>query len=95
MAWQDKPTEAQLSALFFWLRRQMPGVEASAAISWLRDNATRHQVSDEMKRVRELFVSHALDRDKCFEGDIWSGYFDVREDYMDKAKAKVRLVVEE
>ena len=94
MAWLDNPTEAQLNALFFWLRRQMSSVEASAAISWLRDNATRRQVSDEMKRVRELFVNHTLDRDKCFEGDIWAKYFDARKEYLDKAKAKVKLVVE-
>lgn len=75
MAWQDKPTEAQLNTLFHWIRWEMPSAEASEAIKWLEENTTRKQVSDEMNRIHDLKEARKLNREECFKGEIWSGYF--------------------
>lgn len=76
MAWSDKPTDAQLDALFNWIRWEMPSIEASDAMNWLRENATRKQVSEEMNRVHDLKHARKLNREECFKGEIWKGYFD-------------------
>lgn len=75
MAWIDKPTKAQINALYSWFRWKMPTAEAKDALDWLEQNATRRQVSDEMKRVRELYLTRSLNRDDCFRGEVWREYF--------------------
>ena len=69
-----KPTEAQLGTLFRWFRWKMTSDKASKAMKWLENNATRKEVSDEMKRVHDLYHSNKLDEDKCFETPIWQGF---------------------
>lgn len=74
MAWTDKPTEAQIGTLFQWLKWQMTDDQARKAVYWLADNANRREVSDEMGRLKELKDKRLLDRNKCFESDIWEGF---------------------
>ena len=71
MAWTDKPTEAQLGALFSLMRWKVPSEKLTTAIDYLRDNKTRKEVSDELTRVRNLYVSHKLTADNCFASKIW------------------------
>ena len=75
MAWTDKPTEAQINALWYWFKWAMPTAEAKDALDWLENNATRKQVSDEMGRIRDLRKSQSLTRKECFGGKIWEEYF--------------------
>ena len=75
MAWLDKPTKAQINALWQWFSWKMPSSEAKDALDWLEQNSTRKQVSDEMKRVRELSMTHGLNRETCFSGEVWQEYF--------------------
>lgn len=75
MGWNDKPTKEQINALWRWMKWQMPTAEAKDALDWLEENATRKQVSDEMTRIRELYLSRKLDRTECFKGEIWQEYF--------------------
>ena len=75
MAWTDRPTKAQINALWHWFYWKMPTEEAKDSLAWLEKNATRKQVSDEMKRVRELYQSNRLNRDECFKGAVWAEYF--------------------
>lgn len=75
MAWGDKPTEAQLNAIWTWIRWEMPSAEASDALAWLKENATRKQVSEEMNRIHELHENRRLNREECFKGEVWQEYF--------------------
>lgn len=74
MAWTDKPTESQLGVVFQWFRWQMSNEQARKAIAWLAENADRRAVSNEMGRLKELKDKRLLDRNKCFESDIWEGF---------------------
>lgn len=78
MSWLDKPTKAQINILWHWYRWKMPTAEAKDALDWLEQNATRKQVSDEMTRVRELYKSHSLSREDCFNAPIWREYFNAK-----------------
>ena len=80
MAWEDKPTEAQRNALWYWYKWELPSAEASDALKWLKENATRKQVSEEMGRVRELHANKRLNREECFKGEVWSEYFKTRKE---------------
>lgn len=75
MAWDDKPTYAQIETLFSWMRWRMPTAEAQDAVHWLQNNATRRQVSEEMQRIRPMYKNRTLDRESCFKGSVWKEYF--------------------
>lgn len=75
MGWLDKPTDAQINALWNLIQWQMPRAEAKDALDWLEENATRKQVSGELGRIRELALARSLNREKCFSGEIWQEYF--------------------
>lgn len=74
MTWSDIPTNAQLSAIYHMIKWKVPKDTATGAIQWLAEKATRRDVSYEMKRIRELYLKHALDASNCFVGDIWEGF---------------------
>lgn len=74
VAWTDKPTEAQIGLVYKYIRWHMPNDMASKAASWLENNADRRVVSKEIKRLKELRDKRLLDRNKCFESDIWEGF---------------------
>lgn len=78
MGWLDRPTEAQISVLWHWFRWKMPTAEAKDALDWLEKNANRKQVSEEMKRIRELYLNNSLTREDCFKGEIWQEYFNAK-----------------
>ena len=75
MVWGEKPTEAQLNALFYWFKWEMSSQEVTDALKWLENNATRKQVSEEMNRIHDLKHSRKLNREECFKGDVWKDYF--------------------
>lgn len=74
MAWDDKPTDRQISLLYHWFDWKMSLPKAHHCLSWLEKNATRKQVSKEIERVGELYRAHKLDRENCFDSEIWNGY---------------------
>lgn len=74
MTWSDEPTNAQLSSLYNMIKWKATGDSATRAIQWLAERATRREVSDELKRVRELYAKHALNATNCFVGEIWEGF---------------------
>lgn len=71
MAWNDKPTYAQISMVYKWLSWKIPTETAQKASQWLEDHANRYQVSLEMKRLRTLYNSFKLNDKNCFESDVW------------------------
>lgn len=74
MAWSDEPTDAQLNAFYKLIHWEVPNNIAQKATLWLAEMATRREVSDELKRVKELAVTHKLSALNCFEGEIWEGF---------------------
>lgn len=75
MAWDDKPSEAQLNKVYYWIRWEMPTAEAVDAVKWLGENANRKTISDEMNRLHDMKQHKTLNRESIFKGDIWRGYF--------------------
>lgn len=75
MAWTDKPTDAQLNAFWNLTMGTLSTPEAKDAMAWLEKNANRRQVSDELGRIRDLYIDHNLTREECFNGDVWKEYF--------------------
>lgn len=71
MAWADKPTDAQINALYSWVRWHIPTKKAQDAVKWLAENSDRRAVSYEMKRIRELYMSHKLNEEECFKSSVW------------------------
>lgn len=91
MAWSDEPTDAQITTLFRWIEWHMSSEEASYAVKWLKQHATRKEVSDEMSRIKKLYDGHKLCKDECFKSSVWEDYkFD--ENYK---MPEVRLVVDD
>lgn len=74
MAWSDDPTDAQLNAIFMMIRWYVPTTTAQKSILWLAEHATRHDVSAELGRLRNLNLEHKLSALNCFEGEIWEGF---------------------
>lgn len=74
MAYDNRPTEAQIGTLFSWIRWEMTNAQASMAVKWLQNNATRREVSAEMARIKALKDKRALNAENCFEGAIWNNY---------------------
>ena len=78
MGWADAPTKPQLSALSSMISNKTVGVkreEIKEAMDWLKEHATRRQVSDEMGRIR---LEKSLTRDEVFGSDIWVKYLEER-----------------
>lgn len=74
MAWSDEPTYGQIQTIYRWLEWHMPTGEARDAVHWLKEHATRKEVSVEIKRLYALHYSRRLDKEECFNSEIWSGY---------------------
>ena len=74
MAWDDKPTYAQVETIFRWIEWHMSREEASDAVHWLKEHATRREMSDEIKRLYGLYHSRKLNKEECFNSSIWQGY---------------------
>lgn len=76
MSWNDKPTDNQLNAIFNFIdwRAGMSREKTLAAIDYLKTHATRRQVSNELGRLRELYIHHRLNRDNCLTGEVWEDF---------------------
>ena len=74
MAWSDEPTYAQIQTISRWIRWHMTNKEASYASNWLKEHATRKEVSDEIKRLHDLYYGHKLNKEECFNSSVWEGY---------------------
>ena len=74
MAWSDEPTYAQISTVYRWIEWHMPTQEARDAVNWLKEHATRREVSDEIKRLHDLYYSRKLDKAGCTSSSVWEGY---------------------
>ena len=75
-----EPTYNQINLLYRWISWKMPTPEAQAAVQWLRNNATRDEVSKEIKRVGDLYHHHKLIREECFNSQIWDRYKELKND---------------
>ena len=69
-----KPTDAQLDLLYKWFSWQMPTPKARGAIKWLSEHGDKHSVSDEIKRVGDLYHHRQLNEELCFDSPIWNGF---------------------
>ncbi len=74
MAWSDEPTDAQINAIFMLIRWAVPTPTAQRATTWLRYHGTRREVSNELKRLRGLYIEHGLSASDCFNSEIWEGF---------------------
>ena len=74
MSWGDKPTYSQLQVIYSWLSWEMPREKAVKASKYLEDHATRKEVSEEMKRLKALKDQRKLDKDNCFESNVWNNF---------------------
>lgn len=74
MSWSDRPTYNQIETLFRWFEWHMDRVTASAACQYLRENATRKEVSGEIKRIGELYHAHALNEAECLNTKLWDKF---------------------
>lgn len=74
MAWSDKPTQAQLSGVYRLIEWTVPKDTLLAALEHLKETATRREVSDEMGRLRNLYIDHKLDKSNVFASSIWEGF---------------------
>ena len=74
MAWSDEPTSAQLAAIGNLIRWTVPSNIETLALDYLEITQTRREVSDEMKRLRELYINHKLSKDNVFSSPIWDGF---------------------
>ena len=74
MAWSDEPTYAQIETVFRWIEWHMPTPDARDAVKWLKEHATRKEVSNEIKRLHDLQYDHKLSRAECFNSTVWEDY---------------------
>jgi hypothetical protein len=70
----NKPTRSQLNVLYRWFVWNLPTSLAKESVNWLENNATKKEVSAEVARVHDLFQSHSLTKETCFDSPIWSGF---------------------
>ena len=74
MAWSDEPTQAQLSGVYRLIEGTVPKDTLLAAMGYLEETATRREVSNEMGRLRNLYIDHKLDKNNVFESEIWEDF---------------------
>lgn len=74
MAWTDEPSDKQINALLNLIRWEIHLGEIKVIEGYLKTNATRRQVSEELGRLRDLKMDRKLNRDNAFESEIWKNY---------------------
>lgn len=74
MAWVDEPSGKQINALLNLIRWEIHLDEIKGIEEFLKTNATRRQVSEELGRLRDLKMNRKLNRDNAFESEIWKNY---------------------
>lgn len=86
MAWSDSPSEGQMGAWWRLTKWALPDNVQTLAMDWLEKHADRKQMSDELARVRGLYIKRNLDEKSCFDSSIWIG-FDYRQKLQDDAES--------
>jgi len=81
MAWSDAPSEGQMGAWWRLTKWALPDNVQTAALEWLEKKLDRKAMSDELSRVRSLYIGHKLDKNSCFDSLVWDGF-----EYKDKYK---------
>ena len=74
MAWSDEPSDAQINALLNMIRWEISNEEIPRINAYLKERATRREVSDELGRLRELKMSRKMNPDTAFASEIWADY---------------------
>lgn len=74
MDYRLQPTKSQIDILYSWYRWRLPTELAKEAVHWLRDHATRREVSTEISRVHDLYHGFQLDKDTCFDSPVWDKF---------------------
>lgn len=74
MAWTDEPSDKQINALLNLIRWEIHRDEMKGIEEYLKANATRRQVSEELGRLRDLKMKRKLNRDNAFGSEIWKNY---------------------
>ena len=74
MAWTDEPSDAQINALFNLIRWEIHRDEMKGIEEYLKANATRREVSEELGRLRDLKMNRKLNRDNAFGSELWQNY---------------------
>ena len=74
MVWTDEPSEKQINALLNLVRWEIHLDEMKGIEEYLKTNATRREVSEELGRLRDLKMNRKLNRDNAFESEIWKNY---------------------
>lgn len=74
MAWTDEPSEKQINALLNLIRWEIHRDEIKGIEKYLKTNATRRDVSEELGRLRDLKMNRKLNRDNAFESELWKNY---------------------
>lgn len=69
-----RPTDAQLGLLYKWFSWEMSTPKAQDAIKWLGKHSTKREVSNEIKRVGDLWHGHELNEELCFDSPVWNDY---------------------
>lgn len=69
-----EPTDSQIGILYKWISWKLPREEAVAATHWIKNNATRKEVSAEVSRVHDLYYHNKLNKETLYDSDIWKGF---------------------
>lgn len=77
MVWSDEPTPRQIGAIGRLVQWVVPTNQVLVnALDYLELTATRREVSEELKRLRELYIDKKLTKDNMFDSPIWEGFHD-------------------
>ena len=74
MAWVDEPSGKQINALLNLIRYEIHLDEMKGIEEYLKTNATRRDVSEELGRLRDLKMNRKLNRDNAFDSELWKNY---------------------
>ena len=74
MSWSDEPTPAQLAAVQRLMEGTVPNNKIVLALVHLENTATRREVSDELGRLRSLYIDRKLAKENAFDSEIWEGF---------------------
>lgn len=74
MAWSDEPTDAQINAALNLMRWEISNDEIPKIEAYLKEHATRRELSNELGRLRDLKIDRKMSRDTAFGSEIWANY---------------------
>lgn len=74
MAWSDEPTMNQLGAVKRLIEFKVSNDTLTKALKHLENTATRREVSNELGRLRSLYIDRKLDKSNVFDSEVWEGF---------------------